>query len=208
MYVPKEFALIDRAAVFDIIAAHPLAMLTTNGPEGPVATQLPLLIETDSQGRDWVFGHFARANPQWKDAGGAMALAVFRGADGYVTPDWYATKRETGKVVPTWNYITVQARGRIDLVEAHGEAHAIIERLTNVMERPRAQPWAVNDAPRPYIDAMLRGLVAFRMEVTSLVGKAKLSQNKGEADLAGVRDGLRTEEHGDAMLRAMDRWGS
>ena len=208
MYVPKHFALIDRAAILDIVAAHPLAVLTTNGPEGPVATQLPLVIEADGKGRDWVYGHFARANPQWREAEGAMALAVFRGVDGYVTPDWYATKRETGKVVPTWNYVTVQARGRVELVTARDDAHAIIERLTLAMEGPRARPWAVDDAPRPYIDTMLRGIMAFRMEVTSLTGKAKLSQNKGKADLGGVRDGLRSEERGEAMLGAMDRWGS
>jgi len=201
MYVPPAFSLIDRDAILDIVAAHPLAALTTNGPEGPLATQLPLMIETDGEGRDHIIGHFARANPHWKSAGGAMGLAVFRGADGYVTPDWYATKRETGKVVPTWNYVTVQARGRIDLVEDRDGAKQIVERLTDAMEQRRAQPWAVDDAPAPYIETMLRGIVAFRMEIDTLTGAAKLSQNKAEADLEGVRAGVGEGE----LLHAMDR---
>jgi len=206
MYVPSHFAINDRAVMLDIAAMHPLALLTTNGPQGPVATQLPLLIETDAAGRASIIGHFARANPQWKDADGTHALAIFRGADGYVTPDWYATKRATGKVVPTWNYITVQARGVLTVIDQPDDALHIIECLTNRMEGQRARPWAVGDAPRAYIDAMMRGLVTFRMPVDTLVGQAKLSQNKGADDLAGVRAGVGAEESGGDMLAAMDRW--
>ena len=203
MYVPPPFAIEDRATMLDIVATHPLATLATNGPEGPVATQLPLMIVAGEDGRDEIIGHFARANSQWREADGAHALAVFRGADGYVTPDWYATKRETGKVVPTWNYVTVQARGRIEIVEEPEAARAIVARLTDTMERPRAALWDMTDAPAPYIAAMMRGLVTFRMPVDTLTGQAKLSQNKGEADRVGVRAG---QVEGGAMLAAMDRW--
>jgi len=203
MYVPPPFAIEDRVTMLDIAAAHPLATLAINGPEGPVATQLPLMVVAGEGGGDEIVGHFARANPQWREADGAHALAVFRGADGYVTPEWYATKRETGRVVPTWNYVTVQARGRIALVEEPEAALAIVARLTDTMERPRPAPWAMGDAPASYIAAMMRGLVTFRMSVDTLIGQAKLSQNKGEADRAGVRDGM---ERDAAMLDAMDRW--
>lgn len=203
MYVPAPFIIEERATMRAIVAGHPLATLATNGPQGPVATQLPLMIVTGEDGRDTILGHFARANPQWREADGAHALAVFRGADGYVTPDWYPTKRETGKVVPTWNYVTVQARGRIELVTEPEAARAIVARLTDAMERPRAAPWAMEDAPAPFIGAMMRGLVTFRMPVDTLTGQAKLSQNKGEADRDGVRAGLGRD---DAMLGAMERW--
>lgn len=206
MYVPSHFTIDDRAVMLDIAAAHPLALLATNGPQGPVATQLPLLIETSGAERPCIIGHFARANPQWKDAQGTPALAVFRGADGYVTPDWYATKRATGKVVSTWNYITVQARGVVGIVEEPDAALHIVERLTDRMEGQRTRPWAVGDAPRAYIDAMMRGIVTFRIPVDDLVGQAKLSQNRGEADIAGVRAGLASAETGHDMLAAMDRW--
>ena len=206
MYVPEDFALVERGAVLDVIARHPLATLATNGPEGPLVTQLPLVLETGADGHDRVCGHFARANPHWREAAGERAVAVFRGADGYITPSWYATKRETGKVVPTWNYIAVQARGRIALVTDPGEARTVVERLTVAMEAGRARPWAVGDAPVPYVEAMLRGIVAFRMAVTDLTGAAKMSQNKVDADRAGVRAGLAGEPEGRAATTAMDRW--
>ncbi len=206
MYTPAAFAITDRAILHDIIAAHPLALLATNGPDGPVATQLPLMIETGEDGIDRIIGHFARGNPQWRDAQGQPALAVFRGPQGYVAPEWYATKRETGQVVPTWNYVTVQARGRLDPIHEPEDARAIIERLTDAMEATRPVPWSTADAPGRFIEAMMRGVVAFRMEIGALSGQAKLSQNKGAADRAGVRKGLDAEPGGLALLDAMNRW--
>lgn len=206
MYTPDSFAVEDRETLLDIVASHPLALLVTNGAQGPIATQLPLLLEPQESGADRITGHFARANTHWQSADGQTALAVFRGVDGYVTPDWYATKRATGKVVPTWNYVSVQARGRLDIVDNPDEARAIIEKMTNRMEAPRKTPWAVGDAPGRYIDAMMRGLVTFEMTVETLYGQAKLSQNKDEADQSGVRAGLASDPAGQAMLDAMDRW--
>ena len=201
MYVPEAFAVPDRAALLGAIAAHPLATLATNGPDGPQATPLPLVAE---EGGTALLGHFARANPHWRGIDGATALAVFSGPDAYVTPDWYATKRETGKVVPTWNYVTVQARGRVSLLRDPDEARAAVERLTDAMEASRPAPWAVDDAPARYVDAMLRGIVAFRMDIASLTGAAKLSQNKSDADRAGVRAGLRADRPDDPLRAAMD----
>lgn len=203
MYIPEAFALIERADMLDVIAAHPFATLATNGADGPVVTQLPLVLETDADGRDWICGHFARANPHWKEADGMSAVTIFRGADGYITPSWYATKRETGKVVPTWNYVSVEARGPLRVAASGEETRRIVGLLTDTMEQRRAQPWAMADAPPSYTDAMLRGLVAFRVEVTAMVGAAKLSQNKSAADLCGVRDGLTAERPDSMLLGAM-----
>ena len=194
MYTPDAFVIHDRAVMHDIIARHPLAALVTNGAEGPVATQLPLMIVAGEGGEECIIGHFARANDHWKQAEGATALAIFRGADGYVTPDWYATKRATGKVVPTWNYVTVQARGPLDIIRDPDEAMTIVGQLTDRMENTRAVPWG------------MRGLVTFRMEISALHGQAKLSQNKDAADRDGVRGGLNEGAEGGDMLDAMARW--
>ena len=203
MYIPDDFAMIDRAAMIDVMQCHPLALLATNGEDGPQVTQLPLVFETDDGGRDWLCGHFARANPHWKSVCDAGVVAIFRGADGYITPSWYPTKRETGKVVPTWNYVAVEARGTLHIVEAEDEASRIVALLTDAMESRRPEPWAMQDAPARYTEAMLRGVVAFRIEVATLSGKAKLSQNKGKADFDGVRHGLAQDSANSPLLEVM-----
>src|SRR5690606_6258235 len=132
-----------------------------------------------------------RANPHWRDfQDGAEALAVFSGPDAYITPSWYAAKAEHGKVVPTWNYIAVHARGPVELIEDSERLLDIVGRLSDQHESGRPKPWAISDAPRDYIDSMLRAIVGFALPIRQLQGKWKLGQNGSAADQAGVRDGL------------------
>ena len=195
MYAPEPFTLTDGAAIRAAMAAHPLAQLATNGPDGPLVTPLPLVARDEAEGLV-LYGHFARANPHWQALGeGVPSVAIFTGAQGYVSPGWYATKRETGKVVPTWNYVTVQARGVPLLCEPGAPTREAVEMLTDAMEAARPEPWQVADAPARFTEVMLRGIVAFRMVVTQLDAKAKLSQNRPESDVAGTRDGLAADGH-------------
>jgi len=190
MYIPDHFVLEDDDDIRAIIAAHPLASFATNGPAGPEISHLPLVAHDEEDGLV-LYGHFARANPHWKiEDEKTTALAVFIGAEGYISPSWYATKQETGKVVPTWNYVTVHARGVPELLAHGSESREAIEALTDAMEQPRVEPWRVADAPASYTEGMMRGIVAFRMVVTELEAKAKLSQNRSAADINGALDGL------------------
>ena len=189
MYTPDEFILSDTAAIHAAMAANPLAAFATNSEDGPVVTHLPLVAR--DEGDDLVlYGHFARANPHWKALGTAHAVAVFSGPQGYITPSWYETKRATGKVVPTWNYVTVHVRGTPELLPQGDPTRIAVELLTDSMETPRETPWKVADAPERFTETMLRGIVAFRMVATRINATAKLSQNKGEADFNGARNGL------------------
>lgn len=172
-----------------MIARLRFATLVVNGPEGPVAAHLPMVV--DATRPEVLLGHVARANPIVPLLRAApAALACFVGPDAYVTPAWYASKREHGKVVPTWNYIAVHARGRIEPVDDAGELRAIVAALTDAMEADRPEPWAVEDAPADFLAGMLKAIVGFRLHVSALEGSAKLSQNRPAADHAGVVAGL------------------
>jgi transcriptional regulator len=149
-------------------------------------------------------GHVARANPQWREIGAGLdALVVFQGADAYVSPSWYAAKREHGKVVPTWNYVIVQARGRARIHDDPAWLRTQVGMLTDHHEADRAQPWAVRDAPDDFVAGQLKGIDGVEIEIASLDGKAKLSQNRSAADRAGVRDGL-AQAH-DPVARAIGK---
>ena len=199
MYVPPAFAVDDVAALHASMRAARLANLVTATAEGLVASPLPLLLDVTEGSQGVLYGHLARANPQWRAAPLGEAMALFMGPDAYVTPSWYATKRETGKVVPTWNYVAVHAYGPVEFFEDAGRLLEVVTRLTNLHEGPRAEPWAVADAPEPFIRSQLRGIVGLRMPITRLEGKRKLSQNRNAADRAGVAAGLA------ASNRATDR---
>jgi transcriptional regulator len=139
-------------------------------------------------------GHIARANPQWRDvAPDVQALAIFLGPDAYITPSWYATKRQTGKVVPTWNYVAVHAYGPIRFFDDRERLLDVVTKLTLTHEAGRAEPWAVSDAPADYIQAMLNAIIGFELPITRLEGKWKMSQNRPAEDRAGVVDGLTRE---------------
>jgi transcriptional regulator len=200
MYVPAHFREdrddVLRAAVRDIA----FGTLITQGADGIEANHLPMLQEGDV-----LRGHFARANPAWKNLSpGAEALAIFLGPHVYVSPNWYPSKAETGKGVPTWNYITVHARGRIALHDDPQWLRAHVGRLSEVHEAGRPMPWKVEDAPKDYIDGLLRAIVGFELSVASLEGKWKLSQNRAAADIEGVRDALAREGRDD-LARLMGR---
>ncbi|GIK88574.1 MAG: transcriptional regulator [Betaproteobacteria bacterium] len=189
MYAPSSFRVKDEAELGAMIARLRFATLVVNGPDGPVAAHLPMIAEAGRA--DVLLGHVARANPIVKLLRvGPAALACFVGPDAYVTPAWYASKREHGKVVPTWNYVAVQARGTIEPVDDAAGLRAIVAALTEAMEAGRPEPWAVEDAPPDYLAGMLKAIFGFRLRVTALVGSAKLSQNRPEADREGVVAGL------------------
>ena len=201
MYVPAHFAEDRLPILHDAIRAGGLANLVTLTADGLMATPLPLMLDPAAGPYGTLFGHVARANPQWRISDPAVpALAIFMGPDAYVSPSFYATKQETGRVVPTWNYVTIHAYGPAVFSEDLKELRDAVTRLTNRHEAGRAAPWAVTDAPAPFVDGQLKGIVAFRMEITRLQGKWKASQNRNEADRAGVRTGL-AADGADAMVR-------
>lgn len=191
MYMPASFRQDDLAELHAQMQASPFALLTSAGSDGVQASHLPLLLAPGEGDLGTLYGHFARANPHWRELqDGAEALAVFSGPDAYVSPSWYAAKAEHSKVVPTWNYIAVHARGPVELIEDPERLLQIVSRLSDRHESGRAQPWAVSDAPRDYIDSMLRAIVGFALPIRRLDGKWKLGQNRSAIDQAGVRDGL------------------
>jgi transcriptional regulator len=191
MYEPPLHREEDVAALHALIRAHPLALLVSHGPGGLLANAIPFTLVDDGSRFGLLRCHLARANPQWRDLqGAAEALVVFQGADAYVTPSWYATKRETGKVVPTWNYQMVQARGAPRIVEAADWLRAQVEQLTREREASRQTPWAVRDAPEDFIASQLRAIVGVELPVADLRGKWKASQNRNDADREGVIAGL------------------
>jgi transcriptional regulator len=190
MYTPPTFKIDDTSAIHAAIRAARLASFVTATAEGLMATPLPLLLDEAEGPFGTLYGHLARANPQWQAPVIGEAMVMFLGPDAYVTPSWYETKRETGKVVPTWNYEAVQVFGPAEFIEDSEWLLNVVSRLTDRHEGPRARPWAVNDAPEPFTQSQLRGIVGLRLPVTRLEGKRKMSQNRNAADRAGVRAGL------------------
>ena len=194
MYIPTQFREDDIPTVHAAIRAAGLATLVTNGPDGLIATPLPLLIDPDPAPYGTLHGHVARATPQWQRSDPAAdGLAMFMGPDAYVTPSWYQTKRETGKVVPTWNYVAVHAYGPVEFYTDPDRLLALVTRLTRRHEDKRAQPWAVSDAPDDFIRSQLKGIVGCVLRINRLEGKWKMSQNRVAADRAGVTLGLRAD---------------
>ena len=190
MYLPTPYKIRDAQELRWRIRAHPFGTLITVGAAGLSANAIPWII--DGPGLGVLRGHVARANPVWRDHDARIeSLVVFNGPDSYITPTWYATTRETGKVVPTWNYVTVQARGRLLIHDDAGWVRRNVEELTHFHEATRQAPWSVSDAPPDFIDGLLKAIVGVEIELTSLVGKKKASQGRPAADVAGVIEGLR-----------------
>lgn len=206
MYVPAHFREDSVPVLHDAIRRIAVGTLVTLGSEGMEASHIPMLVDAGPAPYGTLRGHVARSNPQWKRAQpGAAALVTFLGPNAYVTPSWFPSKRETGKVVPTWNYIAIHASGPVRFFDDKASLLDIVTRLTELHEGQRARPWAVTDAPPEHIEALLKAIVGFELPIARLEGKWKLSQNKSDADIAGVRDGHRTaagEDHA-ALARAM-----
>jgi transcriptional regulator len=159
-----------------------------------MVTPLPLFFDESEGEHGVLYGHLAKANPHWRSVSIGEAVAVFMGPDAYITPSWYAVKRETGKVVPTWNYVTVHAHGPVEFFDDPQRLTEVVTRLTRLYEEPRAEQWHVTDAPADYIAAQLRGIVGVRLPITRLEGKKKMSQNRPDADRQGVAAGLANSE--------------
>jgi transcriptional regulator len=190
MYIPPAFRVDDMADIHRTIREARSATLVTATEEGLVGTPLPMLLD-ESEGRNGtLYAHVARANPQWKLMPSGEAMAIFAGPEAYVTPSWYATKQETHKVVPTWNYVAIHAYGPVEFFDDADRLLDVITRLTDLHEQSRKDRWAVTDAPADFIKAQLKGIVGLRMQITRLDGKRKMSQNRNGADRAGVIDGL------------------
>ncbi|MER8973792.1 MULTISPECIES: FMN-binding negative transcriptional regulator [unclassified Mesorhizobium] len=211
MYQPPHFQETRQDVLHGLIRAHPLGLLVSNGVEGPVANAIPFLLDADVPPNGRLRAHLAKANPQWRllaDNPLARVLVVFQGADAYVTPSWYETKRETGKVVPTWNYAIVQVRGSVTVIEDQDWLAEQISDLTMSQEGSRSAPWAVTDAPAPFIQSQIKGIVGLEIEITEISGKWKVSQNRPAADRVGVAEGLESETANSAdMVRLVRSYG-
>jgi len=191
MYTPRAFLDDDLPRLHDHIEQTRLAIVVTHDAQGLLASHVPVLLNRDGGEFGTLSGHLAKANPQCQAlASGAQVLVIFAGADAYVSPNFYASKAEHGKVVPTWNYTAVHAHGQAETFSDPQRLHGLVRALTTRHEAGQAVPWAVEDAPADYIDGMLKAIVGFSIAITRLQGKRKLSQNRSAADIAGVQAGL------------------
>ena len=207
MYQPAHFVEQDAHTLLALMKAHPLATLVRGGAE-LAADILPLEVERVGDG--WrVTGHVARANPLWREADGQPVLLLFQGPQAYISPNWYPSKAQHGKAVPTWNYTMVQVHGTLRAIEDAEWLRGFVTRLTERHEGGRAVPWHVSDAPADYLDAMLKAIVGVEIEVTRVEGKFKLSQNRSAEDRTGVVLGLESDAsqdrqpEADALAQAM-----
>ncbi|MBB4364270.1 transcriptional regulator [Bradyrhizobium sp. CIR18] len=196
MYIPLHFRDDDIENIRATIRCARLANLVTATSDGPIATLLPLFLDEREGEHGALYGHLAKGNPQWRTAPIGEALAIFTGAEAYVTPSWFPSKRQAERVVPTWNYIAVHAHGPIEFFEDPTRLLEIVTRLTNIHETSRATPWAVSDAPADFIAAQLREIVGVRIRITTVEGKRKMSQNRPAPDRIGIAAGTGSEQTG------------
>ena len=205
MHAPAHFRIEDSDELVAFIEARHFATLVVTGEAGPLAAHIPMLLTRDAAGAPFALeGHVARNNPLVMAAErGPPALAIFAGPDAYVTPSLYVSKREHGKVVPTWNYMAVHVTGPIETFDDQLALHDQVSRITDKMEQPTAAPWKVKDAPDDYIAKMLNAIIGVRVTIVTIEGIAKLSQNRPEGDRAGVLDGFtHSHDHAARQLAA------
>jgi transcriptional regulator len=194
MYLPEQFAETRLEILHEVLGRAGLVTLVTAGAGGLDASQIPMLLEPTPVPLGRLVGHLARASSHWQSAAAdAEALVILLGPDAYVTPSWYATKRETGRVVPTWNYLAIHAHGRVRFFDDRARLLDLVTRLTDRHEQGRPQPWKVSDAPADHVDALLGQIVGAELTITRLEGKWKASQNRNLADRRGVAEGLAGE---------------
>lgn len=196
MYIPASFAEKDRATLLDFIVAHPLGTLVTGSPtHGLYATPLPLVLDATRGTHGVLQGHIARANPHHRKAADTSdALVVFMGAQAYITPSWYASKATHGKVVPTWNYETVHVVGQVRFIDDREYLMSHLQRLTTTHEATQSHPWTIADAPASYIAQQIGAIIGVEIEIASIEGKWKMSQNRADEDIDGVIHGLRASD--------------
>jgi transcriptional regulator len=202
MYRPDLFRVDDVKEMHALMRGRPFASLVSTGASGLYASHLPTVLK-DEGPYGVIECHLARANPHWKElAEVAEALMIFHGPETYISPNWYASKAQHGKVVPTWNFAAVHAYGRPEVMQEPDWLRRHVTELTAQQERGESRPWLVSDAPPSFIDVMLRGIVGFRFPIARLEGKWKMSQNREMPDRAGVVTGLRERAEGDDLAIA------
>jgi transcriptional regulator len=209
MYLPTAFAETDVTVLHQCIRAHPLGALVTLTADGLEANHIPFLVDAEPAPFGTLRAHVARGNRVWRDSvPDVRALVIFQGANSYVSPSWYPSKEQTGKAVPTWNYVVVHARGYLKVIDDPAWIAAHVTALTDAHEAGRTPPWHVTDAPEDFFAALTRGIVGIEIQIEQLVGKSKLSQNRSAEDLAGVIAGLEREgtPSADAVVAEMRRF--
>jgi transcriptional regulator len=204
VYVPNAFKEERISILQDAIRRAGLATLVSLTDDGLIASHVPLLLDPEPGPYGTLLGHLTRQNPQSRGANGD-ALAIFLGPDAYITPSWYATKRETGKVVPTWNYVAIHAYGPLEFIDDPVHAREHVAHLTSRHEQGRPVPWKVSDAPEDFITNQLRSIIGFRLTIRRIEGKWKMSQNRRAEDRAGATTGLEMEGKRDVaeLIRAL-----
>ncbi|AXK63399.1 MULTISPECIES: FMN-binding negative transcriptional regulator [Burkholderia] len=208
MYVPADFNEPNPDALRELIVQHPFGTLITYGQNGLDANHLPFELLPGDGGLGELHAHVARANPVWQAAAnGDEVLVIFRAGDAYISPTWYPSKHATHRQVPTWNYVVVHAHGRITVRDDEKFVRGVVARLTRTHEASQPVPWKMGDAPQDYLDTMLQSIVGLQIEITRLVGKRKLGQNKSAADIRGAGEALIADGNvaiGEAMLAEAD----
>jgi len=203
MYIPGHFNETRKEVLHALMRTHPLGMLITHTANGLDANHVPFELDADVGPHGLLRAHVARANPVWKDVpDGSRVMVVFRGPQAYISPNWYPSKHEAHRQVPTWNYEVVHAHGRLRIVDDERFVRGVVGRLTRRHEAEQAKPWKMGDAPAEYIEQMLAMIVGIEVEIDRLEGKRKLSQNKEARDVQGAIDGLRANGE-DAVASAM-----
>lgn len=199
MYLPPHFATDDPEALHQLMQAHPLGALITHGSQGLDANHLPFEFAKETGGQGVLRAHVARNNPLWQEAkDGDEVLVIFKAADAYISPSWYPSKHDHHKQVPTWNYSVVHAHGRIQIRDDARFVRRLLANLTRHHEAGEPTPWKMADAPRDYLETMVQAVVGIEIEITELVGKFKLGQNKEATDRLGAANTL--QERGQTAL--------
>jgi transcriptional regulator len=203
MYNPNHFREQRVEVLHELIGQNRLATLITLGPEGLVANHIPLILHPDPAPLGTLFGHVARANALWRDSRPDVeAMAIFQGPDAYISPSWYPSHQETGRVVPTWNYAVVHAHGPLRVFEDPALLERHVRELTSLEELSMPQPWSPDQAPPDFLEAMLKGIVGLEIPLTRLEGKWKVNQNRLPQDRAGAVRGLRAKGDPDSEIMA------
>jgi transcriptional regulator len=191
MYIPKANEENRIEVLHDFMESQPLASLVTMGESGLFASHLPMVLERGTGTHGLLKGHLSRANKQWRDFQPSVeALAIFSGPQHYITPSWYAEKFETGKAVPTWNYVVVHVYGHLKVIEDAEWLMEHLKFLTSIHESGMSAPWQMSDAPADFIESMVKGIVGLELPIERIEGKWKISQNRSDRDRAGVAEGL------------------
>ncbi|CAN7760236.1 FMN-binding negative transcriptional regulator [Caballeronia sp. LjRoot29] len=204
MYLPAHFDESRKDVMHALIAGNPFGSLISHGKSGLDANHIPFELASNEGDLGVLHAHVARSNPLWQDVvDGDKVLVIFRAGDAYISPTWYPSKHEAHKQVPTWNYVVVHAHGRITIRDDEKYVRSVVARLTRTHEATEPQPWKMGDAPRDYIDTMLKSIVGLQIDITRLTGKSKLGQNKEARDIRGAGEALKARGNdriGDAML--------